>query len=342
MRRVVVTGLIGIFFALGAQALTVINGAGSTFDDPVLTAWFKAYAERDPSTSFRYQAIGSGGGIRQIVARTVDFGATDAPMTNEALAEASGAILHVPVVTGGVAIVYNLLDGPKLRLDAGALAGIFLGTITKWNDPRIAALNPQVELPDFDVVVVHRNDSSGTTYILTDYLSNVNPSWKSMIGKNTIVNWPVGRGVTGNAGVANLVAQIPGAIGYAELSYAKKKQLQYADLKNDAGNYVAPTSASITAALAMAMVSWDFRFSMVNSIGRDSYPICSASWVLIYKEQPDAEKGRKLVGFLKWAVTDGQRISEAMDYAPLTGSMVSQILQRLDEVTYGRRAPVPK
>jgi phosphate transport system substrate-binding protein len=342
MKRFLATGLLGVFSTYAAQTQTGISGAGSTFDYPVFSAWFSAYAKTDPSSAFTYQPIGSGGGINQIVARKVDFGASDAPMTNDALAEAPGAIFHVPIVTGGVAIVYNLLDGPKLRLDANTLAGIFMGTITKWNDPRIAALNPDVELPDFDVVVVHRIDSSGTTYILTDYLCSVSSTWKSLFGKSTIVNWPVGRGVTGNAGVANQVSQIPGAIGYTELSYAKKKQLQYADLKNDAGNYVPPTSASVTAALAMAMVSWDFRFSMVNSIGKDAYPICSASWVLIYKEQPDAEKGRKLVRFLRWAVTDGQKISASMDYGPLTENMVRQILQRLDEVNFGGRTPNPK
>jgi len=262
-------------------------------------------------------------------------------MTDDALAEAPGEILHLPVVTGGVAVVYNLLDGPKLRLDADTLAGIFMGTITKWNDPRIAAINPLAELPDYDVVVVHRNDSSGTTFIFTDYLCSVSPAWKSLIGRSMTVNWPVGLGAKGNAGVAGQVCQAPGAIGYAELSYAKSKQLQYADIKNDAGNYIPPTSESISAALAMALVPWDFRFSMVNTIGKNAYPISGASWILIYKDQHDAVKGKKMVQFLRWAVTDGQKLSAALNYAPLTDNMVRQILRKLDEVTYGSRRTTP-
>lgn len=342
LKRIVAIGLLGVFSALGVQAEMALSGAGSTFDYPVFSVWFSAYAKTDPSLSFSYNPIGSGGGIRQIIARTVDFGASDAPMTNDALAEAQGEILHVPVVTGGVAVVYNLLDGPKLRLDADTLAGIFMGAITKWNDPRIAAINPQAELPDYDVVVIHRSDGSGTTYIFTDYLSSVSPTWKSLIGKGTIVNWPVGLGATGNAGVADQVSSRPGAIGYAELSYAKRLQLQYADLRNDAGNYVSPTSASVSAALAMALVPWDLRFSMVNSIGKNAYPISGASWILIYKQQRDADKGKKLVQFLRWAVTDGQKLSAAIDYAPLTDNIVRQVVQKLDEVTYGNRQPSPK
>jgi phosphate transport system substrate-binding protein len=320
----------------------VIKGAGSTFDYPIFSAWFSAYAEKDPSISFDYKPTGSGNGIRQIIARAVDFGASDAPMTNDALAEAQGDILHLPVVAGGVAVVYNLLDGPKLRLDADTLAGIFMGNITKWNDPRIAAVNPQAELPDYDIVVVHRNDSSGTTYIFSDYLSSVSAVWKSLVGKGTTVDWLVGRGATGNAGVAGQVCQLPGAIGYAELSYAKKNQLQFADLRNTSGNFVAPTTASISAALAMALVSWDLRFSMVNSIGKNAYPISGASWILIYKQQRDAEKGRKLVQFLRWAVTDGQKLSASMNYAPLTDNMVRQILGKLDAITYGVQPTIAK
>jgi phosphate transport system substrate-binding protein len=320
----------------------VLKGAGSTFDFPVFSAWFRAYAPADPALRFDYQAIGSGGGVHAILARTVDFAASDAPMTNEALAHAPGEILHLPVVMGGVAVVYDLLDGPRLKLDANTLAGIFTGEITKWNDPRIAAVNPDVDLPNYDIVVVHRSDSSGTTFIFTDYLCNVSPVWKSLVGKGMSVNWPVGVGVVGNAGVAERACQLPGAIGYVELSYAKRQELQCADIKNSAGNSVAPSSDSVSAALSFILIPQDFRFSMVNSFAGTAYPICGPSWILMYKQQRDAEKGRRLVNFLKWTVTDGQKLSKAMNYAPLPEGMARQVIERLDQVTFGTAPPVGK
>jgi phosphate transport system substrate-binding protein len=339
MWRLLATALACLASGPGMAAQTVIKGSGSTFDYPIFSAWFTAYAKIDPSLSFDYKPIGSGGGIRQIVGQEVDFGATDAPMSDEALAKAPGKIVHLPVVSGGVAVVYNLLDGPKVKLDAETLAGIFTGTIKKWNDPRIAALNADADLPDYDITVIHRSDSSGTTYIFTDYLSSVSGEWKALVGKGTAVDWPVGRGATGNGGVAAQVCQLPGAIGYTELSYAKQNQLPFADLRNRSGNFISPTPATVSAALAIAMVSWDLRFSMVNSIGKNAYPISGASWVLLYGQQPDTEKARKLVRFLRWAVTDGQKLSESMNYAPLTDNMVRQVLGKLDAVTYKGGGP---
>ena len=225
-----------------ARGQMLINGAGSTFDYPVLSKWFDVYSKIDTSVQFNYQSIGSGGGLRQLMAQTVDFGASDAPMTDAALAEASGKILHFPIVAGGLGIVYHLPGDPKLKLDSEAIAGLFLGTISKWNDPKIAAQNPGLSLPDMDVVVVHRSDGSGTTFIFTDYLTTVNPAWASKVGKNTSVKWPAGVGAKGNEGVAGQVRQLDGAVGYVELAYAVQNHMVFADLKNAAGNYVRSTS----------------------------------------------------------------------------------------------------
>jgi phosphate transport system substrate-binding protein len=313
----------------------LINGAGSTFDYPAFSKWFSAYAKIDPTAHFNYQPIGSGGGLRQIAAETVDFGVSDAPMTDRAMAAAPGTILNLPIVAGAEAVIYNLPGSPKLKLDADVLAAIFLGTIAKWSDPKIAALNPGISLPDTNVVVVFRSDGSGTTFIFTDYLSSVSPEWKAQIGKGTSVNWRTGLGGNGNEGVADQVLQLSGAIGYVELAYAKRKQMQYADLRNAAGNYVSPTLESVSAALATAAIPDDFRFSIVNSAGENSYPIAGASWILIYEAQKDADKGKKLVKFIKWAVTDGQKLSASLDYAPIPDGIVKKILKRLDDVTYG-------
>lgn len=335
MKRILATGLLGLFTLVGAQAQMLINGAGSTFDYPVFSKWFSTYAAMDPSVNFNYQSIGSGGGLRQIMAQTVDFGASDAPMTDKALGEAPGKIFNLPVVTGGEAVVYTLPGNPKLKLDPDILSGIYLGKITKWNDPKIAALNPDASLPAINIIPVHRSDGSGTTFIFTDYLSSISPDWKAGVGKGTSVNWPAGLGGKGNEGVAGQVRQLPGAIGYVELAYAKQNKMQYADLKNAAGNFVSPTLESVSAALATATIPDDFRFSMVNSPGENAYPISGASWILIYQAQKDADKGKKLVGFIRWAVTEGQKISGPLDYAPIPDAVVQRILKRLDEVTFG-------
>ena len=256
-----------------AQAQMLINGAGATFPYPIYSKWFDEYAKVDPSVRFNYQSIGSGGGQKQIMAQTVDFGASDGPMSDENLAKAPGKILHIPTVAGADVISYNLPGNPKLKLDGEAVANIFLGKITRWNDPKIAALNPGVALPDTGIIPVHRSDGSGTTFIFTDYLSSISPDWAATVGKGASVKWPAGIGAKGNEGVAGQVKQLPGAVGYVELIYAKQNQMAYADIKNAAGNFITPTLDSVTAALATAKIPDDFRFSMVNAPGDKAYPI---------------------------------------------------------------------
>ena len=320
--------------AAQTNAQTLINGAGSTFDYPAFTKWFEAYGKQDPDVRFNYQSIGSGGGQKQLLNQTVDFGASDAPMTDAAMSNAPGKILHLPVVAGGVAIIYNLKGDPKLKLDSDLIANIYLGNITRWNDPKIKALNPGIDLPDLPIVPVHRSEGSGTTFIFTDYLSNVNPAWADTVGKSTSVRWPagIGLGAKGSEGVAGQVKQIPGAIGYAELAYADQNKIPYADVKNAAGNFISPTPDSVSAALATAKIPDDFRFSMVNPPGDQAYPIAGASWILVYQQQKNAEHGRKLVAFLKWAVTAGQKISSTLDYAPLPDNVQNQELELIGTI----------
>lgn len=322
------------FFASGASAQMLINGAGATFPQPIYTKWFDDYSKVDTSVRFNYQGIGSGGGQKQILSETVDFGASDGPMSDENLAKASRPLWHIPTVAGAVVISYNIPGNPTLKLDGPTIANIFLGKITKWNDPAIAGQNAGVSLPDQDIVVVHRSDGSGTSYIFTDYLSNVSSEWKDKVGKNTAVNWPVGLGGKGNAGVAGQLKQSPGALGYVELAYAKQNHLPYATLKNAAGNYVEATLDSVTAALASAEIPADFRFSMVNAPGADAYPIAGATWLLVYQQQKDAAKGKKLVEFLKWAFTDGEKMAASLDYAPLPANVQQRVLDRVAQIKY--------
>ncbi len=319
-----------------ASAQTLINGAGSTFDYPAIAKWREVYQAAHPDVLINYQSIGSGGGQKQLLNQTVDFGASDAPMTDESMASAPGKILHLPIVAGGVAIMYNLPGDPKLKLDGDTLAGIYLGTIKNWNDPKITALNPGVSLPDLAIVPVHRTEGSGTTFIFTDYLTSVNPVWANSVKKGVSVSWPagIGLGAKGTEGVAGEVKQISGAIGYGELAYADQSKITYADMKNSSGNFVSPAPASVSAALATATIPDDFRFSMVNPPGADAYPIAGASWVLIYQQQKNADHGKKLVDFLKWAITDGQKISATLDYAPLPENVQQRELKLLDTVTY--------
>jgi phosphate transport system substrate-binding protein len=329
-------GAAALLAATNAPAQTLINGAGSTFDYPAFTKWFEAYGKDHADVRFNYQSIGSGGGQKNLLNQTVDFGASDAPMTDESMAAAPGKILHLPILAGGVAIIYNLPGDPRLKLDGNTLANIFLGNIKKWNDPKIAALNPGVNLPDLVIVPVHRTEGSGTTFIFTDYLSSVDPVWADSVGKNTSVKWPAGLGLgaKGSEGVAGQVKQIPGAIGYAELAYADQNKIPYADMKNSSGNFISPAPASVSAALATAKIPDDFRFSMVNPPGADAYPIAGASWVLVYQRQKNADHGKKLVEFLKWAVTDGQKISATLDYAPLPDNVQQRELKLLDTIKY--------
>jgi phosphate transport system substrate-binding protein len=330
--------LLGLLLALGlsatASAQMTINGAGATFPYPIYSKWFDEYAKVDPSVRFNYQSIGSGGGQKQILAQTVDFGASDGPMSDDNLAKAPGKLLHVPTVAGADVVAYNLPGNPALKFDADAIAGVFLGQIKKWNDPKIAALNPSIKLPDQDIVVVHRSDGSGTTYIWTDYLSKISSEWKQKVGTNTSVNWPTGLGGKGNEGVAGQIKQTPGALGYVELIYAVQNKMPYADMKNASGEFVKASLESITAAMATAQIPDDFRFSMTNAPGKEAYPIAGATWLLVYEQQKDATKGKKLVEFLKWAMNDGEKMARDLQYAPLPENVQERVLKRVDEIKY--------
>jgi len=332
--RRLLAGLLLTSAAATASAQMTINGAGATFPYPIYSKWFDAYAKVDPSVRFNYQSIGSGGGQKQILAQTVDFGASDGPMSDDNLSKAPGKLLHIPTVAGAVVMTYNLPGNVSLKLDGATIADIFLGKISKWNDPRIAAPNPGVSLPSGDIVVVHRSDGSGTTFIFTDYLSKVSPEWKQKAGTNTSVNWPVGLGGKGNEGVSGQVKQTPNSIGYVELIYAIQNKMPYAEVKNAAGEFVKPTLDSVTAALATAEVPDDFRFSMTNAPGKEAYPIAGATWLLVYQQQKDATKGKKLVEFLKWAESDGEKMARALDYAPLPDVLQQRVLKRINEINY--------
>ena len=332
--------ILGLIIALGlsasASAQMMINGAGATFPYPIYSKWFDEYAKVDPSVRFNYQSIGSGGGQKQIIAQTVDFGASDGPMSDENLAKAPGKILHIPTVAGADVVTYNLPGSPALKFDADAITGIFLGQIKKWNDPKIAALNAGASLPDQEIVVVHRSDGSGTTYIWTDYLSKISAEWKQKVGTNTSVNWPTGLGGKGNEGVAGQVKQLPGSIGYVELAYAKQNKLSYAHIMNAAGQFIEPTVETVTAAAANASKTLpkdtDFRISIVNAPGKGTYPISSFTFLLVYQQQPDAAKGKKLVDFLRWALKDGEKIAPSLDYAPLPKNVVAMIEKKIDTI----------
>ncbi|HEY2064653.1 MAG TPA: phosphate ABC transporter substrate-binding protein PstS, partial [Gemmatimonadaceae bacterium] len=285
-----------------------------------------------------YQPIGSGGGIRQLSEQTVDFGATDAPMTNDEMAKAKGGpIQHIPTALGAVVVTYNLPGVTQpLKLTGDVIAMIYQGQITKWNDARIASLNPGVSLPATDILVVHRSDGSGTSYVFTDYLASISPAWATKPGKGKEVQWPVGLGAKGNDGVAGQVKQTPGAVGYIELAYANQNKLAAAQVKNAAGEYVTPSVQSVTAAAAGAAAklpaNTDYRVSIVNAPGKGAYPISSFTWIIVYEKQPDPVKGKKLVDFLKWAETDGQAFEAPLDYAPIPESMRPALLARLDRI----------
>jgi phosphate transport system substrate-binding protein len=330
--------LLGLTLTFGMSAIAsaqmMINGAGATFPYPIYSKWFDAYAQVDPSVRFNYQSIGSGGGQKQILAQTVDFGASDGPMSDDNLSKAPAKILHIPTVAGADVVAYNLPGNPVLKLDADTIAGIFLGQIKKWNDGKITALNPGVSLPDQEIVVVHRSDGSGTTYIWTDYLSKISSEWKTKVGTNTSVNWPTGIGGKGNEGVAGQIKQTPGALGYVELIYAIQNKMPYADVKNATGKFVKPSLESITAAMATAQIPEDFRFSITNAPGGDAYPICGATWLLVYEQQKDATKGKKLVEFLKWAQKDGEKMAKDLDYAPLPEALQARVLKRINEIKF--------
>jgi phosphate transport system substrate-binding protein len=313
----------------------LVNGAGSTFMYPALTKWFEVYSSIDPTVQFNYQAIGSGAGIKQITAKTVDFGGTDGPMTEDQMTQAPGRIYHIPMLMGAEAIAYNIPGVDSgLKLTPDVIAGIYLGEITQWNDPKITAQNPGINLPSSSIVVAHRSDGSGTTFIFTDYLSSVSGEWKGRVGKGTSVNWPVGLGGKGNQGVSGILRQSPGSIGYVELAYAKENNLAYAVVQNQSGNFVEPTVDSTSAAASGVRIPDDFRVSIVNSPNPQAYPIAGFSWMLIYKDMDDPIKGKAIVNFAKWATTDGQKYSQDLYYAPLPSDLVDRIQKKLDMVRY--------
>lgn len=314
-----------------------LTGAGATFPYPIYSKWFSDYATA-AGVKINYQSIGSGGGIRQLSEQTVDFGASDAPMTDEEIGKAKGGpILHFPTVLGAVVVTYNLpgLTAP-LRLTGQVLADIFSGRVKKWNAPAIAALNPGVTLPDLDILSVHRSDGSGTTYIFTSYLTAVSPSWKAGPGAGKEVAWRAGLGAKGNEGVAGQVKQAPGSVGYVELAYAKQNRLAYASIRNPAGQYVEPSIESITAAAGAIADTLsdnsDYRVSIINTSGANVYPISSMTWILLYQNQSDAAKGRALVDFMRWAYETGQKDAPSLDYAPLPEGMRAKLVTRLSAI----------
>lgn len=318
----------------GGAALT---GAGATFPQPIYNKWFSDYAAQS-GVKINYQSIGSGGGIKQLSEQTVDFGASDAPMTDAEMAQAKGGpIMHIPTVIGAVAVTYNLPGlAQPVRLTGEALADIYLGKISKWNDPRLAALNPGVTLPAGDILVVHRTDGSGTTYIFTDYLSAASQPWASGPGKGKDVRWPTGLGGKGNEGVAGQVKQTPGAIGYVELAYAKQNRLPVAAIRNVSGGFVQPSVESATAAAAGVAEklppNTDYRVSIVNAPGAEAYPIASFTWLLVYRNASDSTKAKQLGDFLRWAFTTGENSVAALDYAPLPQTMRTRLVSRIDSL----------
>lgn len=315
-----------------------LNGAGATFPYPIYYKWFTDY-QAQTGVRINYQSIGSGGGIRQLSEGTVDFGASDSPMSDEEIAKAKGLVMHFPTVLGADVLIYNVPEITQpLKLTGEAIAQIFLGQVTKWNDPRIATLNPGVTLPNSDILVVHRSDGSGTTFIFTDYLASVHPEFARRVGRGKEVRWPVGIGAKGNEGVAGQVKQTPGSIGYVELAYAKQNNLAYAHVRNAAGQFVEPSIESITAAAAGASLppTSDYRVSIVNAKGAGAYPISSFTWILAYRDQADSVKARKLRDFLKWALTEGERSAAALDYAPLPEGLSRQLVARIDSIGMAR------
>jgi len=319
--------LAGILLAgsslVSAQA---INGAGATFPYPIYGKWFEEFRQKNPSIEINYQSKGSGAGIAQLTAGTVDFGASDMPMKDEQIAALKVKALHFPTVIGGVVPTFNVPGVTDLKFSQKALAGIYLGKITKWNDPLIAKANPGVKLPSTDVIVVHRADGSGTTFVFTDFLSKISPEWKAGPGSNTSIKWPVGVGQQGNEGVAGMVKQTPGAVGYVELIYALQNKMSYGAVENAAGSYVKADLDTVTAAAANAAKSMpaDFRVSITNAPGKNAYPIASFTWLLIPTQIPDAQKRAALVNFLKWMLADGQKDCAALGYAPLPKQVVLQ------------------
>ena len=320
--------------ALPAFAQTTLNGAGATFPYPIYSKWFSEYHKAHSDVQVNYQSIGSGGGIRQVLAGTVDFGASDGPMTDEQLGQAKVKILHIPTVLGAVVPAYNIpgVTG-EVKFTPEALAGIFLGKITSWNDKALTAANPGVNFPNQPIVVIHRSDGSGTSYIFTDYLSKVSADWKNGPGKGTSVKWPVGLGGKGNEGVAGMIRQMEGSVGYVELIYALQNKITYGSMKNPAGDFVKANLESVTtAAASVKNMPADFRVSITNAPGKGAYPISSFTWLLIPTKSQDPNKGKILTDLLNWCETDGQKLTADLSYAPLPDTVVAKVKEAIKQV----------
>jgi len=315
-----------------AQGDLLVNGAGATFPFPLYSKWFSEYNKLHPNLKFNYQSIGSGGGIKQITEKTVDFGASDAPLTDDELAKAPG-LLHIPTVLGAVVVAFNVPGVSELKLSPEALAGIFLGKVTKWNDAAIAKDNPAAKLPDLAIAPATRSDGSGTNYVFTDYLAKVSPEFKERVGVGKSVKWPAGLGGKGNEGVTGLVKSTPGAIGYVELAYANQNKLATAALRNRDGSFVKPSIEATSEAAAGVQMPADYRVSITNAPGKGAYPIASFTYLLVYRDQTNKDKGTALINFLKWAVTDGEKYAPALDYAPLPGGLATKVLATIDSMT---------
>src|SRR5579862_9183112 len=323
-----------VLLALPVLGQTTLNGAGATFPNPMYSKWFSEYHKVHGDVQVNYQPIGSGGGIRQVTAGTVDFGASDMPMTDKQLQEAKAKILNIPTVLGAVVPAYNIpgVSG-EVKFTPEVLAGIFLGKISKWNDKAITAANPGINFPDANVIVVHRSDGSGTSFIWTDFLSKVSPEWKSQVGSDTSVKWPIGMGGKGNEGVAGLIRQLSGSIGYVELIYAVQNNIPYGSVRNASGNFVKASLEGVTAAAASApKMPADFRVSITNAPGKDAYPISSFTWLLIPAQSKDPAKGKILNDFLSWMVTDGQKMTAALSYAPLPDNVIAKVKEAIKQV----------
>jgi phosphate transport system substrate-binding protein len=326
--------LLSLVLPLAAFGQTTLNGAGATFPNPMYSKWFSDYHKLHSDIQINYQPIGSGGGIRQVIAGTVDFGASDMPMTDDQLKEAKFKVLNIPTVLGAVVPAYNIpgVTG-EVKFTPEALAGIFLGHVTKWNDKSITGANPGVNLPDKEIIVIHRSDGSGTSFIWTDYLSKVSGDWKGQVGSGTSVKWPIGLGGKGNEGVAGLIRQMPGSIGYVELIYALQNNINYGSVKNSSGAFLKASLDGVTAAAASApKMPADFRVSITNAPGKDAYPISSFTWLLIPAQSKDAAKGKILSDFLSWMVTDGQKMTNALSYAPLPDNVASKVKDAIKQV----------
>jgi phosphate transport system substrate-binding protein len=333
IRRVALL-LAGLSLCLPLFGQTTLNGAGATFPYPMYSKWFNEYNKLHSDVQINYQSIGSGGGIRQVLNGTVDFGATDGPMTDEQLKESPVKILHIPTVLGADVPAYNVTGVTgDLKFTPDVLASIFLGKINNWNDPAIAKSNPGVKLPNQSIIVVHRSDGSGTTYIWTDYLSKVSKEWEGAVGKGTSVKWPVGLGGKGNEGVAGQIRQLQGSVGYVELIYAVENKITFGSVQNAAGNFVKASLDGVTeAAASVKDMPADFRVSITNAPGKTAYPISSFTWLLIPAQSKDPNKGKILSDFLKWMVTDGQKMTSQLSYAPLPASVAEKVKATIQQV----------